>query len=298
MRIRARALALAILGCCVGEAHGGPSDPSGGHPGASLAYEGAITNPDWVRRPSGAEVSNFYPPVARMLGLDGHVVVECGVTAQGGMEDCTVTAETPIGMDFGKAAIGMADLFQMKPKTIDGAPVGGAKVLIPIGFLYPRQDDDAPQAADTGPAPSANALALARGIVELSNPQAAYVERVRAQIGQQLASVSLTEQEQAAVDSYIAALQSAFPTFANVEADRIARSMPENELSQVAAFMATPAGRDWAAAAAAAARRGPRDYAQMWAAVRDSAKAQFCQTHTCTLPHPETHPEGPAPSKP
>jgi TonB family protein len=244
-----------------------------------------------VRRPTGAEVSNFYPPVAQMLGLDGHVVMECGVSAQGGMEDCTIRSESPVGMDFGKAAVLMADLFQMKPKTIDGAPVGGAKVLIPIGFLYPHQyDGGPPPPAEAGPAPSAKALALARGIVELSNPPATYVERARSQIGARLAALSLTEQEQAAVDSYMSALQSALPAAEDAQAERIARALPEDELGQIAAFMATPAGRDWMAAASNVTQNSQQDYVRLFAAVRNGAKALFCQTHSCPPPQPEGPP--------
>ena len=90
-----------------------------------------ITNPSWTRLPSGAELESYFPKGVSTSAL---VKLECDVTMDGQVTGCVVTAEDPPGEGFGKAALKMAHLFRMKPKTEDGVPVGGAVVTIPLHF--------------------------------------------------------------------------------------------------------------------------------------------------------------------
>ncbi|HEX3919497.1 MAG TPA: TonB family protein [Caulobacteraceae bacterium] len=99
----------------------------------ALLHPGPIVgNPDWLRQPSVNELVQYFPADAR--GATGKVLVQCVVTDRGAVEKCAVNKETPTGHGFGAAALAMTQLFQMRPMTLDGLPVGGGQVLIPIGF--------------------------------------------------------------------------------------------------------------------------------------------------------------------
>jgi len=92
-----------------------------------------ITNPDWLRKPTAQEVVGFWPAGAR--GMSGRVVVSCIVTTRGLLDKCEVLSELPAGHGFGGAALLLAHLFQMRPKTVDGVPVSGGEARIPINFV-------------------------------------------------------------------------------------------------------------------------------------------------------------------
>lgn len=99
-----------------------------------------ITNPDWLHRPSGEDVAQYYPDRAQRMGVNGTATIGCTVTESGGLSDCSVEGEDPGGQEFGAAALKMAHLFKMRPQTKDGAPVGGARITIPIRFVAPKDE--------------------------------------------------------------------------------------------------------------------------------------------------------------
>jgi len=96
-----------------------------------------ITNPDWLRRPSGAEIARYYPERAARRGVEGRAVIGCQVTASGRLADCRVTTEAPADEEFGDAALKMSRHFKMRPMTRDGVPVSGGTIRIPIRFALP-----------------------------------------------------------------------------------------------------------------------------------------------------------------
>jgi TonB family protein len=97
-----------------------------------------ITNPDWIRKPSGGDVDALYPMSAQRGRVNGRAVIGCSVAATGLLEDCAVIDESPAGFGFGAAALKMSRSFQMRPQTRDGVPVSGAQVSIPINFNIRR----------------------------------------------------------------------------------------------------------------------------------------------------------------
>lgn len=106
-----------------------------GHDAQSpIAPGSVVTNPDWLRRPSGADMAGAYPSNAARLGVGGDVVIECLVARDGQVEDCVVVSETPEGMGFGAAAVAVSGAFRMRPQQVDGQPQGEIVIRIPISW--------------------------------------------------------------------------------------------------------------------------------------------------------------------
>ena len=91
-----------------------------------------ITSPDWVQRPSGADMARFYPQRALEREQTGSATIQCVVRENGSLTSCSVLNDTPSGAGFGQATIRAATRFRMRPQTVDGAPVGGARVNITL----------------------------------------------------------------------------------------------------------------------------------------------------------------------
>lgn len=96
-----------------------------------------ITNPDWAERPTGKDVSEFYPGRASQLGYAGQATLSCIVLADGHLSECKVVGEEPEGRGFGDATLKLSTTFRMKPQTRDGQPVSGGTIRIPVRFIYP-----------------------------------------------------------------------------------------------------------------------------------------------------------------
>lgn len=98
----------------------------------------AIVKPDWAVKPTGADMARYYPAAAAAAKAGGFATVNCQVTAAGRLAGCTVMRESPGDQGFGAAALKLAEIFEMRPMTLDGKPTSGGEVTIPILFAAPQ----------------------------------------------------------------------------------------------------------------------------------------------------------------
>ena len=117
---------------------GAQAAPEGAVPaGAEAPGETAapvLRNPNWVARPTGADVQSVYPREALVQRLNGRATIACEAAANGSLANCVVASESPAGAGFGAAALSLAPKFRMAERAADGSPVQGARVRIPISF--------------------------------------------------------------------------------------------------------------------------------------------------------------------
>ncbi len=97
-----------------------------------------ITRPDWRQKPTGDDMAKYYPEKAFKDGASGMAVITCNVTKDGALTACAVVKEKPKDYGFGAAALALSTSFLMQPKTIDGQPVDGGTVFIPLIFAVPE----------------------------------------------------------------------------------------------------------------------------------------------------------------
>ncbi len=106
-----------------------------------------VSRPLWIRGIDPTRAAEVFPPAAAKGLTAGTGVADCLVAKDGGLTDCKVSREDPVGLGFGPAAVAIAGVMQMSPWTEDGRPVDGARIKLPIRLERP--------ADAAAPAPSA-----------------------------------------------------------------------------------------------------------------------------------------------
>lgn len=92
-----------------------------------------------AQAPTPEQEANALTPELRKLEFGGIGAARCKVAADGGMTDCRLIMEYPSSVGFGKAALGLAPLYRMKPPAEGGLAPGSEYV---IGADWFRMDKD------------------------------------------------------------------------------------------------------------------------------------------------------------
>jgi protein TonB len=95
-----------------------------------------FARPEWIVRPTRAQMRPYFPRFAVQTRKDGSAALACQVDAGNRARHCYVLGETPTGIGFGRAAMGMSHLFRIRPPHRDGVPQYDAWVRIRIEFEY------------------------------------------------------------------------------------------------------------------------------------------------------------------
>lgn len=123
--MKAFPLALLLLTCLTG--------------GPALADPGDILRPrelQWASRPNGEDLEAVYPRKARRELRGGWAVIVCAAMPNGALTDCRVGAESEDG--FGDAVLKVQSKFRLKPQLVDGRPVAGGFIQLPMVFKHPN----------------------------------------------------------------------------------------------------------------------------------------------------------------
>jgi TonB family protein len=102
-------------------------------PGAPNYEFPSHTNPSWLVKPTGEELSRVYPTVAQRNHTTGKVSMTCAVDNEGYLTDCVIVSEVPKDQGFGNAALEMSAYMRMNPATNYGVPTP-ANVTVPLNF--------------------------------------------------------------------------------------------------------------------------------------------------------------------
>jgi TonB family protein len=246
----------------------------------ALPVEGVITNPDWVSKPGPDDYSRLYPSFATFLGVEGHAIISCLVTVQGGLADCSVTSETPKGFRFGEATLKMANMFRMRPMSVDGAPVGGQRINIPVRYRLPNPPTPVPAPTSAAVAASPRGLALGRRVAAVTTDAmmagwTASAEKWKTYLN------PLSPEEQLALDSYGQAMAAGMPKEIERFGEIYAKSYTEQELTDIAKFLESPSGRAWFSRQKAMSEAMQAEAAQFQKTVSADARDRLCASTAC-----------------
>ncbi|WGM40191.1 hypothetical protein [Caulobacter sp. NIBR1757] len=93
--------------------------------------------PEWLSKPTRADLTDAYPVSAYETGKGGTVTMICRATAMGDLDRCEVIKDTNPEAGFAGPSLKLTRLYKMKAVGPDGAPVTGRLVRVPIVWTAP-----------------------------------------------------------------------------------------------------------------------------------------------------------------
>lgn len=239
-----------------------------------------VTNPDWLMRPRAEDMSRVYPALAQTLDLEGRATITCDIDDLGALLNCKVQLEGPPGLGFGQAALALSPLFKMSPKQVDGAPVAGGTVRIPIRFSLP----DRPQATPGMPNVDPAALLLARKIAAIQMEARGGVDTdagLSELEADPMPGVS-PEVKAAGLDALRAASKDRPAKAETLLATLYAARLTRPQLQAYLDYLQTPAAREALKSSAAAIETGQRLALELLLL----ARSKFCAARDCSSTPP------------
>jgi len=115
-----------------GFGQGGQGSGSGSGVGSGSGPGAGSTRARVLRSPPVSEIRANHPRAAR--SRYGNAALSCVVRLDQRLDDCRVISETPPGLGFGEAALGLVDQYRVMPPTEDGRPVEGQRLVVGIDF--------------------------------------------------------------------------------------------------------------------------------------------------------------------
>jgi len=94
-----------------------------------------LVSPDWLIGLDPPTLKALFPTAATIKGVTkGRGMAECTVGSDGALGECQGVSGEPDGLGFAEAAVKAASSMRMNLWTLDGGPVEGARVRIPVVF--------------------------------------------------------------------------------------------------------------------------------------------------------------------
>jgi protein TonB len=113
--------------------------PGAGGRGPGQGSEGTageiMTGPDWIVRPTDAQMRVYFPRAAIERRTNGIALLGCQVDAGNRARHCRILGENPRGLGFGAAGLRFSRLFRIRPPQRDGRAQHDSWVRIPIYFV-------------------------------------------------------------------------------------------------------------------------------------------------------------------
>lgn len=99
------------------------------------AKEPVVGKPNWAVLPTSEAISASLAKAPGAAG-GGRVAIKCAVEQTGSLSGCSVVREEPSGVGLGAAALSLVDDFRLSTWSMEGLPVVGGVVTIPIRYEF------------------------------------------------------------------------------------------------------------------------------------------------------------------
>jgi hypothetical protein len=102
-----------------------------------------IKNPKWISHPSADDVNKAFPAFEMKQHKSDRTVVDCAITDDGSLQDCTVVEDKRPHVGFDKATLSLTRLYKMEPLASQPAytsmpecvrKLGAPHVVIPMDW--------------------------------------------------------------------------------------------------------------------------------------------------------------------